>query len=331
MDVNSPYLFSVIGVAIQLYWRRLLFLVLCLPCCTPKESSLRSGDAGVREDVVWLRVGSVEVRESDLLHRLDEEFSGRRDAEARKRCLEGLGRSAQLVELALESDLLDDPVLRAELARVMAQRIKEQTLYPNLKDLGSKVSEKRSRELYEANLDRFQANEKRQVAVLWLDPGKDPQRQRQYQERLNAARTWCFENVELSTDATRGFGELSIDYSEHQATRFSGGVVGWLEQAGGMDSWSRTVADIVFSMAQPGDVSEVVTRPEGLFLVRYMANTPAFTRPFEAVSAELESLEMARLKGETEKAFWEGVASKHPIQVVNAEESGPSDEKALEE
>jgi len=312
------------------------FLLACsgvsfLGGCSPEVTQSPSG-ASPQVETVWLQVGTIEVRESDLLHHLDLIHSGRRDPVARQKALEELGRSAQLVQAALESEFAEDPVVRSEVARVLGNRVKEKLLHPELKRLSSAVPEQRLRELYDANKTRYQANEKRQLAVLWLDPGKDPQRSTQYQERLAAARSWFFENAELSAQPDKGFAELAIDYSEHQASRFSGGVVGWLEQSGGMDAWTRAVADIGFALESPGEVSEVMTRPEGLFLVRFMAQTPAVTRPFESVATELQQLEVKRLKEQAEADFWANLAAKHPVQrpAISADENSeaaPSQEQ----
>jgi hypothetical protein len=107
--------------------------------------------------------------------------------------------------------------------------------------------------------------------VLWLNPNGDPARGKQYEEKLTAAREWFFKSGELKDHPAEGFSVLSVDHSEHAASRYKGGVVGWLEREGGMDAWSKAVAEIAFSLKEPGEVSAVTARPEGVFLVRYMA------------------------------------------------------------
>ena len=39
---------------------------------------------------------------------------------------------------------------------------------------------------------------------------------------------------------------LGADYSEHSASRFRGGLVGWMAREGNLDSWSKAVAAIAF-------------------------------------------------------------------------------------
>jgi parvulin-like peptidyl-prolyl isomerase len=266
----------------------------------------------VADEAVLLRVGGLEVRESDLLGHLDEVHAGRRDAAARALALEEMGKRAQLVALAIDSGLLDDAVVRAEVSRVLVNRVRELELVPLLRD--QVVEEARLRELYEANLESFQANEKRQVAVLWLNPGADPERLMAYQERLKSARDWVLAQAELAEKPERGFAELAVDYSEHQASRFGGGIVGWLEAAGGLDEWTKAVAELVFALGEVGEMSEVVTRKEGVFLVRLLGVSPAITRPFETVKGDLERQELRRLREEAEAAFFQRVDRSFPLK-----------------
>ena len=111
-----------------------------------------------------------------------------------------------------------------------------------------------------------------------------------------------------------GFSVLGADYSEHQPSRYKGGVLGWLEPDGNLDPWTKAVAEISFTLKQPGAVSDVITRPEGVFLIRYMAQTPAVLRPFETVRGELEQQERNRLRAALEIGFKDSIMAKHPPQ-----------------
>jgi hypothetical protein len=191
-----------------------------------------------------------------------------------------------------------------------------------LKEVASaEIPESKLRELYEAEKGRFQSGEKRQIAVLWLDPGADPERLAQYQARLAQAREWYQANDELIKHPDQGFSVLGVDYSEHAATRYKNGVLGWMERQGGADAWSRAVAEIAFSLEKPGQASTVISRPEGVFLVRYMAVEPAFVRPFESVSHELEQAERQRMRAAVEADFDSSLKSRYPASPLAADPS----------
>jgi len=260
------------------------------------------------------RVGSITVYESDLKRELEERHAAPNDKEAKTKALDELVTRAQFAEAALAAKLDRDPAVRAQMAHALAARYKEQNLLPRLKELSAPIPESRLRELYHAAEGRFRSGEKRQVAVLWLNPNGDPERTRQYQEKLTAAREWFSNHGDLKDHPDQGFSVLSVDYSEHAASRYKGGIVGWLEREGGMDAWSKAVAEIVFSLKEPGEVSAVITRSEGVFLVRYMALKPAVLRPFEAVSDELERAERQRLRAAAEAEFESGIKTNYSVQ-----------------
>ena len=289
-----------------------LALALGMASCTKKPAPASA--APPAGDGQLLRVGSIVVTQADLEQHLKDQHAGSKDEAARKQALEELVSRAQLAQAALDEGLDRDPVVRAEIARVLGSRLKEKVLFPRIKDLKAPVPEARLRELYTAGQARFRSNEKRQAAVLWLNPNGDPQRQRQYQEKLAAARDWLLKDEAIKDHPELGFSVLGADYSEHQASRYKGGVIGWLERDGNQDPWTKAVAEMAYLLKEPGEVSEVVTRPEGVFLIRYMAQAPAVLRPFESVRGELEQLEHTRLRESLEVSFKDEIRAKHPPQ-----------------
>jgi hypothetical protein len=293
----------------------LLVLSAVLTACGPKQKEEASPAAATAEAGVLLGIGSITVTQADLDHELKEKHSGRADDAARAEALAALTHRARMVQAALDAKLQHDPAVRAEIARVLANSLKEKELNPRLKSAAAaEIPEARLRDLYTANQAQYSSNEKRQVAVLWLDPANNPDREKQYIEKLTAARQWFLENEDLKSDPSQGFSTLAIDHSEHQASRYQNGIVGWMESAGGLDVWSKAVAGILFSLSQPGAVSEVITRAEGVFLVRYMANQPAILRPFELVAPELARSEQLRQQKAVELDFNSSLEKKYSVR-----------------
>ena len=296
--------------------RSLLFgLIALLSACSPKPQEKVKPVAVVAETGALLSVGSITVDQADLDYQLKQSHGGRTDPETRREALGELADRARLAEAALDADLQQDPMVRAEFARVLANRLKEKELFPKLKAAAAEeIPEQRLRELYAAGESGFRSNEKREAAVLWLNPNKNPERAKQYVEKLTTAREWFSQNSDLKAHPEQGFSTLGVDYSEHQASRYKNGVVGWLESAGGLDAWTKAVAEILFSLPEPGAISEVVSRPEGVFLVRYMAARPAVMRTFESVSEELARSEQQRIRKAAESEFNKSIEEKYPVR-----------------
>jgi hypothetical protein len=296
----------------------------CKP--TPEHGSEPSWSG---EDGAVARVGSLVIYPSDVDLRLREHHGGRNDEAGRQMALDELVRLARFTQAALDAGLDDDPVVRAEIARILASRHRERTLYPKLKAAAAEpVAESRLREIYQSTKSRYQSGEKRQVAVLWLNPKGNPEREKQFATKLAGAREWILSQANLKNRPEEGFSVLAVDHSEHQASRYKGGVVGWLEVGSGrMDLWTRTVAEIAFSLGKPGEVSKVITRPEGLFLVRYMATQPAVLRPFESVAGTLQRTEKKRLREQATQEFEQAIQEQYPVDLATPSPSPTADRK----
>jgi hypothetical protein len=79
------------------------------------------------------------------------------DAGAKRKALDELVSRAQFAQAALDANLDRDPVVRAEIARVLASRLKEQTLLPRFKEMSAPIPEPRLHELYQAGIARFRS------------------------------------------------------------------------------------------------------------------------------------------------------------------------------
>jgi len=272
-------------------------------------------DVSLEKEAWLLRVGSEVITEGDLELYLKERYDGRSDKVTRKLALDELAQRARYVAAALDAGLASDAVVKAEISRIFKNRYREESLFPEVKKLlGDPVPVEELRRIYEDNKARYESNEKRQVAVLWLSPGADPKRRALYEKKLKGARSWLIENEELMSEPEKGFGVLSVDHSEHAASRFKSGILGWVEKEGGIDKWDQAISEIAFSLDAPGDVSEVLVRSEGIFLVRYMNQKTAVVRSFETVKGDLARALKNKQREELEAKFKGDLIEKYPLE-----------------
>jgi hypothetical protein len=265
-----------------------LAMLLISVSCGPNTDQQDVAEAGPEVGKLF-ELGEVSVTQADLKYYLLDKYSGREEAAVQQQALDELIVQARFTHTALTAGLGQDPVVKSEVARILYLRLKEQRVNPQIQALAaSETPETTLRALYDAQADRFQTEEARRVAVLWLNPGLDPQRGKAYKVKLNHARDWFMSNPDLQQSPDLGFSSLSVDYSEHRATRFKGGIVGWLQRSGGASEWNRQVAKIAYLIDSVGQASAVVTAPEGVFLVRLMEVKPAVQIPFESVKKVLD-------------------------------------------
>jgi peptidyl-prolyl cis-trans isomerase C len=288
--------------------------VLVLASCEEKKEVRAVTPSAPESDAVLLSVGDYAVRQSDLDLYVKDHHDGRKDASTQKIALEALAERAQLAQAATEDGLREDPVVRAEIARVLATRYKEKHLNQQIAEVGIRdIPEAELREIYERHAEQYRSPEKRQVAVLWLNHNGNPEREQAYVTKLNAAREWLMSHAEVKDHPELGFSVLSVDHSEHAASRFKGGVLGWLQAEGGFDAFSKAVAAMAFSLQTPGQVSDVIVAKEGVFLVRLMEIKPGSHRTFEMVRHEIKQAEIRRIRSQIQQQFQETITKKHPV------------------
>ena len=280
-------------------------LVLLVVSCTPNASAPDAALTQTDSEVLFTR-GAVTVTQADLEYYLAEKYPDRQGERVEQLALDELIEQAQFTHAALAAGLDRDPIVKSEVARILYLRLKAQRLTPQLEALAAtKIPEDRLRALYASQADRFQTEESRRIAVLWLNPGPDPQRQDAYLAKLGQARDWLYSNEDLLRHPDRGFGALAIDHSEHHGTRFKGGVLGWLQQSDVtlQGDWRSALSAIAFEIAEVGQLSEIVTTEAGIFLVRLMGIKPAVQVPFAAVRAQLENEEKSTRRARLEADF----------------------------
>ncbi|WP_309380822.1 peptidylprolyl isomerase [Cerasicoccus frondis] len=195
---------------------------------------------------------------------------------AKKRLLDSLIERAVLAEKAKTAGLEDDWLVRETHESILIARLKEESLLPKVAE-SSIVSEQDLRDAYENSGKRFMQPSKQKVAVLWLDSRGVAELEERYRGRLIEARA-VMENRRLKPE--EGFGELSITHSEDHASRFKGGIVGWLQVGVSHDKWKQAIAEIAQSL-ESGEMSQVFVKPEGVFLVRVLEVEPERIIPFD--------------------------------------------------
>lgn len=110
-----------------------------------------------------------------------------------------------------------------------------------------------------------------------------------------------------------GFGSLAQKYSEDQATRYARGDAGWISRSEG-SRWSSSIIEAAFRLKQPGDLSPVITDPNGCYLVRLMDRTEAGRRPLEEVKEAIRYQLAQEKRAQSHEAFFETVKANLKIE-----------------
>ncbi len=276
-----------------------------LPGCgrrPPPKPSLRP-DVVASVDGVPITVHDV-LAESERLHAVSQA------AEDPRAFLQRLVDREALVSAALREGLHRDPEVRRQYENLLIGALRQRRLEPRL--AAQTVSEDDVRAWYEANLDRYRTAGSIRVAVLRLQcrPGKEAEAK----ATLEAVRV----EAAALPPGTQGFGDLAATHSDHQASRYQGGDIGWLRDGKGPSWLPGPVISAAWSLETPGQMSGVLVEGQAVYLVRLIERKEAATRPLAETAPSIRAALQAERHREAEEAFVEEAREAARITVQEA-------------
>ena len=200
---------------------------------------------------------------------------------------------------AIESKIGESPEVRRELDNLLVSKYVAREQEEKIRAV--LVNDQECREYYDENLSDFTSKSMYRLSILKLSPGKSASETKigEVRSRMQAARKMALENPAPGGrgPASRGFGSLSIRFSEDQGSRYKGGDLGW-RVAGAKDPlWPENLL-LEAQKMEKGEISEIIEDQNGsLYLVMKTDERPEKIKPFEEVRALIRS-KMIRLKRE---------------------------------
>ncbi len=251
-----------------------LALILALVGCADRASN------DFPEGVV-ATVDGVAISAHDFtaeLQRRDARAPGRfASAGARRALLEEMVDLEVLATRARREGYQADPEFKAWVQRALASRYREAQLASRLSRISATEEEIRS--YYHEHAEEYATPERVRSAVIVVRvPARaTPQRRGALLER---ARSALSEARSLPADVLT-FGALAVRHSDDQATRYKGGDTGSLRREEHDARFPPALVEAVFALEDPGELSEIVTGPDGFYLAKLIERKPAAIRPLD--------------------------------------------------
>jgi hypothetical protein len=225
--------------------------------------------------------------------------------ENRERVLEQIMGRLLYVEAAYDDGLDEEPEVKLAIENILSARVRQVQLEPLLSGVGP--DESQIQEYYQAHREeKFRLPERIHAAVLWFDTRGQAPLEERYRVRLEGLREgWEGDPASLPA-IQEGFGAAAIRNSEHRASIYRGGDVGWLQAGSGgvaLDAWRQRVFTIASGLLEPGDLSQVTVEPEGVFLVRLMGRQPERFRNLDEVKPEIHQRLAAQMREDRRGEF----------------------------
>lgn len=231
----------------------------------------------------WIaRIGNQYVTEAMFIEEMQRRGGNQpgqfQSVDQRRALLDDLVYRRALVDAAQRAGLDAQPAVRRSLDQILANQYLQGTLRQKQQDIAIAPADVRSE--YERRTDSYTVPARRRLAMLRIGvaAGADDSTWSQAEERMAQARTRA---LALGADVPH-FGVLAREYSDDRASRYRGGVIGWItEDRAERYTWDAAALDAGLALEHNGDVSEVLRGTDGVYLVRLVEAEPARARDFD--------------------------------------------------
>ncbi|MCI0542050.1 MAG: peptidyl-prolyl cis-trans isomerase [Verrucomicrobiales bacterium] len=216
------------------------------------------------------------------------------------RVLEELVRFEAIYAKAKAEGYDRNPEILGELKRMMINKYRSAELKTKRAEVS--ISEAEIAQYYCANIARYSVPEERKAAIIFLGVPKTapPEKKRDLFEKLATAGAI----IGGSSSPESAFIEQTRRLSEHQASRYYGGEIGWLRADDKGGRAERCVVDALFSLREPAEISEVIQGAKGLYLVRLVERKAPYVRPLDELRNGIRQLLVRRMEEQQEKSFY---------------------------
>lgn len=275
--------------------KRLLWIVLILGlggCATspslaprnPDSSEESIGTADLRElPEVLAVVGGTTITLEDLEREMDERGGKARypNRERREALLKDLIQFRVMLFRALDEgyDQREDVV--ASFEKILVGLYRREHLEEEI-EAETAVSSEAIENYYRDHTDRFKRPERSRLALIHV--GISPLLGEEGREQAKRKAEQVLAEAQKLGDDIQGFGPLAKRFSDDAATKYVGGIVGWLYPLRASSyKWPLEVLEPALRLEQEGDLSKVLESPDGFYLWRLVEREEATPVPLERV------------------------------------------------
>jgi hypothetical protein len=281
----------------------ILIVLLFVPgfSCKPREE----GQASTARDDVLAVVGDERITAADF-----EREMSRRSAENRGDVLEWMIRHKAALVQARAAGFDREPDMVALVEQLIVTRFLE-ARHAAESESDPVISEEEIARFHQDHPERFRKPAAVRAGVIWLRSSARADGENRAEQRARAM---------AILDQARGaepdaYVMLVRQYSEDQATRYSGGDTGWLQADDSLPAHDAALRAAAATLENPGDVAPLLESADGFRIVRLTERRAGGIRPLGEVreSIRYELLQSARAA--LQNAFFEKLKAGVRIEI----------------
>lgn len=200
----------------------------------------------------------------------------------RRALLDEMVRHRALVLRATAAGYAEHPEVVAAWERLLVSVYQRETWNRRLEELS--VSDEEVAAFYAAHADDYAVPARFQAAIIFYEIPAHATPEHRAEVEAKAQHT--LEEAATLDPSVLHFGYLARRDSEHRASRYQGGVIGWLSTAlAATRRWEPELLEAIFALREPGELAPPVSTPDGIYLVRLVAREERRIRPLEHLSS----------------------------------------------
>lgn len=246
--------------------------------------SIQAREGPPQAETVVARVGHETITQHALMRELERRhMSPKPGQEVVRRVLDELIEEKLILARVYEAGFDQHPEMVREVQRLLVDHYKIHHLQPLLEQV--RVSDQEIRDAYEGARERYMrpARIRAQVIDFHLPKQASERKREALEQRMREVHASALEQK----DDQVGYARLVARTSDDQATRSRGGDRGWLTRAQCREIWGDAVAEALFDMARPGEVTEPMLTDTGWVIARLHAVQPENIQPLEQVASQI--------------------------------------------
>ena len=265
----------------------------------------------------WIAsVNGVYIGEAEFIAEMERRGGHRpgqyHDLEQKKELLDALLFRKAAVRAAQEEGLHRDPVTLRAMERILVNQYVSDNLRPRQEEI--RVTDDEIEAVYSERAKDYQVPARRRVAMIRIgipemagDEAREAARNR-IEEAHKAVQ-------ELDGEVNH-FAHVAREYSDHQASRYRGGAIGWIgEQATERYRFDPVVIETANAMTESGETSGILEGESGYYIVRLIEYQPTRSRPLEELAGGIRQSLLRDRHREVEKEFREELLSRFDTRI----------------
>jgi parvulin-like peptidyl-prolyl isomerase len=211
--------------------------------------------------------------------------------------------SAEATRLGYEKK----PEMVKAIQRLIVEQYMLDTLVPELEAIT--VSDEDMEAYYQTEPGRFALEPSIRGALIQVSVAAtvSPEKKAELRKRAETART---EGL-LMDASVSDFGGVAVKFSDHQATRYRGGDVGWLDK---QSRWSQLFQAEYEKLGSTGVISEVLETDDGFYVLKVIEAKPGGIQTFASVREQIRHQLFRDKRQSVEDRFYADLAGKFDVQ-----------------